>query len=210
MAEPLPDSAETLQLLEQLWANQAVAFEQLHARYADFLCRIVELRMDTRLRSRIDPSDVVQESLLDIARRLRDYLQRRPMPFRLWLRKTVQERLIKLECQHLAAKRRAVGREVSLPDNSSMMLAQRLQSAGLSPSAQLTQAEIVERVQRALARLHNADREVLLMRDFEGLSNTEIAYLMGLNAEAVSKRHGRALLRLHKLLHEEGLEGTKP
>ena len=200
-----PDSDETRRLLERAQAGDAEAPEQLLARHRPFLRRLVELRLDPRLRARVDPSDVMQEAQLDAFRRLADYLRRRPMPFRLWLRKTAQERLLKVQRQHLETAGRAVGREVPLPARSSAVLGQQLVTRGSAPGARLDRSEIARRVREAVARLPEGDREVLLMRNFEGLSNPEIGYLLGLDAAAVSKRHGRALLRLRALLLESGL-----
>jgi RNA polymerase sigma-70 factor (ECF subfamily) len=210
MAEVVPDSAETQRLLEQVWAGEPGACDRLFARHHPFLRQVVVLRMDPRLRARVDPSDVVQDAQLDAFRRLADYLERRPMPFRLWLRKTAQERLLKVQQRHLQAGRRAAGREVPLPDRSSLVLAQQLLAGGSTPSRRLEQAELARRVGQAVARLPEADREVLLMRNFEGLSNREIGCLLGLDPAAVSKRHGRALLRLRDLLLEGGLGEPAP
>jgi RNA polymerase sigma-70 factor (ECF subfamily) len=200
-----PDSAETRRLLERAQAGDPEAREQLVARHRPFLHQLVALRFDPRLRTRVDPSDVVQEAQLDAFRRLPDYLRRRPMPFRLWLRKTIQERLLKVQRRHMDTRRRAVGREVPLPDGSSAALGPQLLDPGSAPGAHLDRTAIARRVREAVARLPEADREVLLMRNFEGLSNPEIGYLLGLDPGAVSKRHGRALLRLRALLLESGL-----
>jgi RNA polymerase sigma-70 factor (subfamily 1) len=202
MSESGHDSVETQNLLAQFRVDQPSAFKKLQDEYTGFLLRIVELRMDARLRSRIDPADVVQESLLEVYRRLAEYLQRRPMPFRLWLRETTLDRLLKLQRYHLKTQRRTISREVSLPDRSSWILAHCLQSQALSPSGHADQAEIVQQVQEALTQLAETDREVLLLRTVEGLSNGEIAFQLGVSAEAVSKRYGRALLHLGKVLRE--------
>jgi RNA polymerase sigma-70 factor (ECF subfamily) len=58
---------------------------------------------------------------------------------------------------------------------------------------------------QAVAQLPEADREVVLLRHFEGLTNQEVACLLGIDPAAASKRHGRALLRLHRLLFAGGL-----
>ena len=205
MAEAEPDTAETQRLLERVQAGDADAADHLLARHRPFLHRVVELRLNLRLRARVDPSDVVQEAQLDAFRRLAEYVRRRPMPFRLWLRKTVNERLLKIQRRHLEAGCRAVGREVPLPDQSSLILGQQLLASGSTPSQRFDRSEFARRVRQAVARLPEADREVLVMRNFEGLSNPEIGYLLGLDAATVSRRHGRALLRLRKLLLEGGL-----
>src|SRR6056297_731999 len=116
------DSTETRFLLNAVAAGRLTAFEQLFERHRDELRRAVELRFDPRLRGRADPSDVVQETHLEAFRRLDDFTTRRPMSFRLWLRRTAQERLIKLRERHLKASRRSVGRELPLPDQTSVLL----------------------------------------------------------------------------------------
>jgi RNA polymerase sigma-70 factor (ECF subfamily) len=210
MVEPAPDADDTRRLLDRAAAGDPTAFGELLDQYRDFLRLVVRLRMHPRLRARVDPSDVVQEAQLDALRRLPDYLDRRPMPFRLWLRKTVQERLLKVHRWHLEAGRRTAEREVPLPDESSLLLATRLLARGSAPDRRLDRSETVRLVRRAVAGLPEADREVLLMRNFEGLSNQEVAYLLGLDAATASKRHGRALLRLRQVLLAGGFTGSQP
>jgi RNA polymerase sigma-70 factor (ECF subfamily) len=146
----------------------------------------------------------VQETHLEAFRCLPDYLARRPMPFRLWLRKTAQQRLQVARRRHLEAARRAVRREVPLPEESSLLLARALLNAS-TPSQQIQRRELGRRVRQAVARLNEADQEILLLRTFEGLSNKEIACILDIDPAAASQRYGRAVLRLHKLLAAEGL-----
>jgi RNA polymerase sigma-70 factor (ECF subfamily) len=204
-----PDSTETRNLLHQVEAGDRQAFEHLFARYRAYLRQVVEVRLDPRVQARVDPSDVVQETQMEAFRRLPDYLARRPMPFRLWLRKTAQERLLVIRRQHLEAGRRAVDREVPLPERSSLLLARSF-LAGSTPSRQLDRKELARRVRQAVARLSETDQEILLLRAFEGLSNQEVACLLDLDPATASKRHGRALLRLQKLLAEGGLAESEP
>src|SRR5216683_7343778 len=200
MAEVTPDSAETQHLLQLIRAGDRQAFERLFERHRAPLRQMIEGRADARLRARIDPSDVVQETHLEAFRRLPDYLVRRPMPFRLWLRKTAYERLLMIQRRHLQAGRRAVGREVPLPDRSSVQLFRQLLAPGSTPGQQMAKAELARRVRQAVARLSEIDREVLLMRNLEGLSNHEVAQVLEIEPAAASQRYGRALLRLRKLL----------
>jgi RNA polymerase sigma-70 factor (ECF subfamily) len=196
------DSAETRRLLEQAAQGDRQAFEDLFAKHRPFLRCVVELRLDTRLRARLDPSDVVQDTQMEAFRRLHDYLGRHPMPFRLWLRKTAHERLIKLHDQHIRAVRRSVRREVPLPEVSSLQLARQLLAQGPTASQQAVKEELARKVRYALGQLSEADREILLMRYVEKLSNQEAGYVLGLNPGTVSKRHGRALMRLQEILKE--------
>ena len=76
---------DTDQLLERSAAGDSGARDQLLGRHRDRLRRMVDARLDRRLAARLDPSDVVQDVLLEAAHRLPDYLKDRPMPFYPWL-----------------------------------------------------------------------------------------------------------------------------
>ena len=141
---------------------------------------------------------------MEAFRRLADFLERRPMPFRLWLRKTAYERLLMLQRQHVHAARRSTGREVPLPERSSLVFAQHLLGSESTPSQRLDRVELARRLRQALGQLAETDRDLLLMRHFENLPYPEIAYLLDINPATARKRHGRALLRLHKILSDEG------
>jgi RNA polymerase sigma-70 factor (ECF subfamily) len=199
------DSAETLDLLGRACAGDQRAFEKLFAQHRPFLRQVVELRLDPQLRGRLDASDVIQEVHLEVFRRLEDYLRRRPMPFRLWLRETAGRQLVALWRRHGGAACRAVGREFTLPARSSLDLGRWLVATSSTPSRLLHRDELVRRVREAVARLPELDREVLLMRTFEGLSYEEAACLLGIEPATARKRHGRALLRLHRFLTAGGL-----
>jgi RNA polymerase sigma-70 factor (ECF subfamily) len=205
MPEVQADSAPTQGLLRQIRAGDRQAFEQLFARHQAYLLRLVELRLDPRLRPRVDPADVVQEAYLEALHRLPTYLERPALPFRLWLRQIACDRALKARRQHLGTARRTLGREVPLPEQSSLLLAGQLLAGGSTPSQQLDQRELARRLRLAVAQLPPADREVVLLRHFEGLSNREVAHLLGLDPATASKRHGRAMLRLHHILFEGGL-----
>jgi RNA polymerase sigma-70 factor (ECF subfamily) len=205
MPETLPDPVETQRLLGAARAGDRRAVEELFARHRPYLRRLIEVRLEPQLHPRVDASDVVQEAQLEAARRLESYLQEPALPFRLWLRQLACERLLMQRRYHRGAARRSRDREVPLPDHSSLLLARRLLAAGSTPSQRLDREELVRRVRQAVAQLPTLDREILVMRTFEELSYQEVAYLLGVDAAAARKRHGRALLRLHQLLSADGL-----
>lgn len=208
MSDLKPDSDETSDLLNELRHGQP-AFDRLFTRHRDALRATVSLRFDPALRGRLDPSDVVQDTQIEAFRRLPEYLQRQPMPFHLWLRKMAYERLIMMRRRHLGASCRAVGSELPLPEQSSVMLAKNLLANEKSPSQQVEAAELAQRIRLALAQLPDTDREILLMRTFEMLSYDDIACVLEIESAAARKRYGRALLRLHALLVAEGITGSK-
>jgi RNA polymerase sigma-70 factor (ECF subfamily) len=205
MDERASDSEETLALLRQAQAGEDRAFDRLFARYQPQLRRFVELRLDAKLRARLDPADVVQEAYIEALRRLEGFLDNPPMPFKLWLRQITLDRLLMMRRRHVGAARRSVDREAAWPDGSSCALARQILAADSTPSSRVGREELARRVREAVGRLSEADREIILMRTFEALSFEEVANLLDIEPAAARKRHGRALLRLHKVLTDEGL-----
>jgi RNA polymerase sigma-70 factor (ECF subfamily) len=197
---------DTEQLLEQASRGDDRACQQLLARHRSRLRRMVAVHLDRRLTARIDPSDVVQEALAEAARKLGDYPRERPLPFYPWLRRLAWERLAKLRRHHLQA-RRGIHREepgiLELPDDSAVELARRLAASGSSPSRRLLRQELQGRVQSALGRLRERDREVLGLRYLEALATREIAAVLEISEGAVKMRHLRALEELRRLLDAE-------
>lgn len=100
---------DTDELLTKASDGDSLARELLLSRNRNRLKRVVKLRLDQRLTARIDPSDVVQESLLDASQMLPQYLCERPLRFYPWLRQVTLDRLKKVHRYHLQTQRRAVG-----------------------------------------------------------------------------------------------------
>jgi RNA polymerase sigma-70 factor (ECF subfamily) len=198
----LVQSDVTEELLARATAGDEEARQQLLAQHRDRLCRMVALRLDRRVAARIDPSDVVQEALLEASQRLSDYLRKRPIPFYPWLRQLAWERLVKLHQRHLQAQKRTVTREEIPPAGPELAitLAQRLVAPGSSPSKHVVLEEMRLRVRDTLKQLPERDREVLVLRFLEQLSTNEIAAVLKITPGAVKLRQLRALERLRTLL----------
>jgi RNA polymerase sigma-70 factor (ECF subfamily) len=131
------------------------------------------------------------------------------MPFGLWLRWLARERVLALHRQHLFADKRAVGREVQpLPVDSSAQFAAGLLGPGPSPSRAAAAVELAERLRTALQQLDDDERELLVGRHFEGLSNRELAQLLGISEAAANKRYIRALERLRGVLLNLGVSSA--
>jgi RNA polymerase sigma-70 factor (ECF subfamily) len=202
---------DTEQLLEQAGRGDGAAREQLLTRHRDRLRRMVALRLDRRLASRVDPSDIVQESLVEAHQRLSEYLCDRPLPFYAWLRQFAWERVAKQYERHVRAQRRSVTREEAppLPDDSVVQLAHRLIGSATSPSRHLIREELRDRVRVALGCLKPSDREVLVLRYLEGLSNAEAAGVLGIAENTAGMRHLRALERLRARLGDHDGEAPR-
>jgi RNA polymerase sigma-70 factor (ECF subfamily) len=196
------DQADTKQLLKRASRGDPGATGQLLERHRQRLKRAVAVRLDRRLAARLDPSDVVQDTLADAARRLPAYLHDRPMPFYPWLRRLAGDRLAALYRDHVRRGKRSVAREEPppLPGESSRDLAERLLNASDGPSARLRRRERRDLMRAALERLPDRDREVLVLRQLEELSVAEVAAVLGVSEGAVYVRQLRALRRLREAL----------
>ena len=204
------ESGNTEGLLRRAGAGDQQALADLFAHYRERLWRMVHLRLDRRLQGRLDPDDVLQETYLVLHQRLPEYVAHPPMPFFLWLRQLTGQKLIDLHRQHLGARMRDAGQEVSLyrgalPQASSVSLAAQLLGRLTSASQAAMRAETALRVQEAINGMEPMDREVLTLRNFEMLSNEETAAVLGIGRSAASKRHIQALKRLKQIL--AGLPG---
>jgi RNA polymerase sigma-70 factor (ECF subfamily) len=199
------DATDTEELLSRADGGDAAALAALFDRHRDRLRRMVRLRLDRRLQGRVDPSDVLQEAYLDVAQRAPEYLAERRLPFFLWLRLLTGQRLLMIHRRHLGAQMRDAGLEVSLhrgpfPQASSASLAAQLLGRLTSPTQAAVRAEMQVRLQEALNSMDPLDREILVLRHFEELSNTDTAAILGIQKSAASNRYIRALKRLKDIL----------
>ncbi len=202
------EADETQELLLRIQGGDPQAFDELFARHRAEVHQAVARRLEPSLRSRMDPSDVVQEAQLDAVERLTDFIERRPMPFRLWILRTAFQRLLKLRRQATAA-RRDIGRDRRLTeaDSSSPRPGRTdlIHAAALTPSQQAAARDTARRLHAVLDRLPEPDRAILKVRAFEGLSYEEAGERLNIEPATAQKRYGRALLRLRVLLLAEGL-----
>jgi RNA polymerase sigma-70 factor (ECF subfamily) len=200
-----PDPIETQAMLEDAAGDDRSAVDRLLALYREPLRRMIAVRMDRSLGRREDASDVVQGVLLEASRRLGEYLRRPPMPFPLWLRQIARDQLIDVHRRHRMAACRSIGRERPLTvhefsDRSSLDLASALFDQGPTPAALAIRRELADRFAAALEKLCEDDREILVMRHFEHLTNSETAAGLGLSEPAAGMRYLRALRRLRAVL----------
>ena len=200
---PAEGEADIADLLARVRAGDQPALAELFARHRDKLRRMVQLRLDHRLAGRVSPSDVLQEAYIDALKRIDHYFEKPDQPFFGWLRLVVGQRLADVHREHLAQKR-DVGHEVPIhrggPGADSACLAACLLGSGTSPSHAAARTESFARLEEALDRMDALDREVLALRHFEELSNTDTAEILGIQPAAASKRYVRALARLKQIL----------
>jgi RNA polymerase sigma-70 factor (ECF subfamily) len=192
-------------LLRRARDGDREALGKLFTQYRPRLRQMIRLRLDRRLQGRVDPSDVLQETFIDVCGRSDEYFKKEKMPFFLWLRSMAGRRLTNTHREHLGTQMRDAGHEVSLyagalPQATSLSLAAQLVGRLTSVSHAAMRAELQLRLQEVLNGMEPIDREVLALRHFEELSNNETAEVLGIHKAAASNRYTRAMTRLYEIL----------
>lgn len=204
-----PDGDRTQELLAGARGGDPAAINGLLDRHRDSLKRMIAMRLDQKIMRRIDVSDVVQDVLVEVNRRLQDYLANPVMAFHLWVRQIAKDRIIDAHRRHRVSGKRSVDREQPLaqaatPDQSTIELAAHLRDPELTPAAAAVQHELALHIQAAIELLDERDRDIILMRHYEQLSNQEIAIALDITEPAASMRYLRALQRLRGKLAAAG------
>lgn len=152
-------------------------------------------RIDT---APIDPDVILQETFLLACRKWKLFQEQGRMKPYAWLYR------IALDCLIEEWRRRNRGvyaREMPLPEHSSVLLALDIVSSGISPSEAAVRQELHETMRQTLARLKPADREILWMKYYDGLTWEEAAAVLDVSVNTAAQRQVRALERLKKLWH---------
>lgn len=174
------------------------------------LHRVIELRLDQRVRRRVDVSDVFQESMIEATARLGEFLRNPKMPFSLWLRFITTQKIVQVHRKHLGAQARDVSREVTIDSPAtvspnSAVLAARLMGRVSTPSAKVLKSELRQQLRLLLEELDPLDREIIALKHFEQLSLRECAIVMEIKHTTACNRYVRALARLKELLMRDGV-----
>lgn len=183
---------------------------ELFSKYRDQLERMVHFRLDRRLYGRVDASDILQEAYLDVSRRIVEYTAEPKVSFFVWARQITWQRLLMTHRLQLGVQKRDASLEISLQgmansDATSVSLAEILAGSLTSPSEVAIRDERAEQLRAALDTMDPIDREVLALRHFEHLSNTDVAQVLNIQKTAASNRYIRALERLREILADSML-----
>ena len=193
-------------LVRRLKAGEESALADLFSLFNERFHRLIDVRMHKMLRGRLDVGDVLQESYLDARDRLDHFFSRENSSIFVWLRLIVLQRLQLLQRFHLGASKRDAYREIRLADEdqSSVFSHSPVLAASItSPSGVAVREEAVAFISRLLAKMEPIDREILILRHFEQLSNSHAAEVLGIGVTAANNRHVRALQRLKQLIDRE-------
>lgn len=200
-----PEAEKTEELINRARDGNSDAVEQLMDRHRDSLRQLIRMRLDRRIQTRVDVSDIVQDVLIEANRRLQTYLADPAMPFHLWVRHIARDRIIDAHRRHRGSARRSTDREQSFAapagsDQSSVFLARELKASGKSPATEAIEKELARAVETAIADLDEMDAEVIIMRHYEQLTNQEVARALDLTEPAAGMRYIRAIRRLRDLM----------
>ncbi len=193
---------ERKELVRRAIAGDREACERLLGPYRPRLAYALSLRLCS---DEIRVNEVVEEALQEAARRLADYLKDRPLPLYPWLRQLALKELEVSQAGRNGKNRVRSPREVPRrfpplsPRTVPYLVSQLLFGAG-GPVQQSVSEEAVAAVSAVILRLHEIDREILILRHLEQLSNREAAAVVGLPERKVKFRHLRALTKVSQAL----------
>lgn len=190
-------------LLPQLATGDESVLGDLFALHRNRLWQMVDFRLDRQLTGRIDADDILQEAYVEAVRRISGY-GHNGQSFHVWLRLVVVQTMVDLHRHHLVTQKRDIRRERSkrpaYPEATSVSLIRHLVGEVSTPSQAAVKAESLRQVEEALGQMDPIDQEVLAMRHFEELTNTEVSELLGIEQKAASIRYVRAIARLRNVL----------
>lgn len=193
------DETAIEELLTAARRGQTQPLGQLLQLYRNYLTILASTQLDQRLRRRLNPSDVVQEAMLAAHRDFQQFRGGSERELLAWLRQILINCLHHAIETHLKAKRRDVRCEISLEqineklDRSAVDLAEVLPDRGTSPSGPARRRERSVQLADQLAKLQPDYRDVIVLRNLQGLPFEEIAEQMDRSAGAVRMLWLRAI-----------------
>lgn len=197
--------------IERVRRGDRDALAAAFAEHRPRLLRTAALRIDPRLAARVSADDVLQEAYVSAAARCSHVEGDSDDALFLWLRLIMLQTMVDLHRRHVAAQARSVEREAgrrSEPGGATVNWGLGLPGSLTSPTEVIRRGERSERLRGALEELSELDREVLLLRHFEELSNQEVASVLKIEQKAASIRYFRALARLRSVLEGLGHDST--
>ena len=174
----------------------------LFDRHRADLKKMVKTRISAPLQARTDASDIVQDGYLEAARQLPEYLETPDLPPLMWIWRIVRQTLSRHIRFHVNTSMRSTQREIDnngFADTESSPVAFALADSISSPSSQVARQETYTEVLQLLETLDPLDREVLSLKQLEGLTFQQVATQLDMDVSAVKRRFQRAILRLGNL-----------
>lgn len=195
-------ATEEPRLIAEVKQGSAGALTRLFEQNRERLARMIQLRMDRRVRARVDVSDVLQDAYLDLVSQLANYAKDPKLPFEVWLRRITGQRLAKIHRRHLGQAKRDVAREVSLEQIHDAGLCRRSSLDQCAAESKIIEQELQQKVEEGIREMSESEREIIYVRHVRQLTNVEAASLLKLSVQAASKRYTRAIRKLRSVLNK--------
>jgi len=193
------ENHKTQHLVTLAKEGDQAAFSQLCSVYGERVRRMIRLRLDPKLRPKLDSVDVVQDALMLALDGLKDFTYRSEGDFLRWLSKIAENKLRDIQ-DHFHADKRNVHREIPFKQEGGSTKGGCIGAAGpignTTPSVILCKKEALDRLEKALDDLKPEYKEVIVLKKIEGLSHAEVAERLGRNVGAVRTLLVRALAAL--------------
>jgi len=198
-------SQETLDLIAQARDGAQVARGKLIAQYRGYMCSQARKQLDSDLKPRVDPSDVVQQSCLEFHRDFHTFRGTEEAQLVAWLKQILRNNVANTIRKHVHAKKRSIEKEHSLADSvgSGCPLGQQVEADQASPSERARRVETREQLERVLRDLPDDQAEAVRLRHIRGWSLEQLANHFGRSQMAVAGLLKRGLQTLRNRLGVE-------
>lgn len=168
---------------------------------------MLHFRLDRRLTRRVDVDDVLQEAYIDAEKRLPHFQNTNESASAyVWFRLVTLQTLADTHRFHLGVQARDAAREIptraASTQSTALSMAHLLVGRLTSPSQAVQRVEVIEQVRTALDQMTPMDQEILALRNFEELTNGEVAEILEIAPSAASLRLVRALKRLQQVMSQ--------
>ena len=191
------------ELVEAVQNGDTHALAQLVGHHEGRIRHLIDMQLDARLTGRVDTDDVLQEVYLDAAARIRHFVNEHSGSLFVWLRLITIQTIANVHRRHFGTKMRDVSREMSIfrpSNNATTSLALQLLGQATSPSQVAMREETAARLIEVINDMSEIDKQILRLRHFEQLSNSEVSEVLEIQPKAASIRYIRALKRLKDVL----------
>lgn len=185
------------ELIQQAQAGDAEARERLLAELRPHVQRWAEQALSQRFAGKIDASDIAQETLLDVSRKIAQFIGSSEEAFLEWAREALRRDVIDA-IRRSTARCRSTDRERSLDDtqDGGSPLRDKLASELSTPSRQAMRHERAIALHEALKRLPEDQAQAIRLKHIDGLPLDEVAQRLHRSKEAVAKLLQRGMLTL--------------
>jgi len=193
------DNDKTQHLVALAKKGDETALNQLYSVYGERVRRIIRLRLDKKIRPKLDSIDVVQDALILALEGLENFTYKNEGDFLRWLSTIAENKLHDIEDKFHTDKR-DVHKEIPFKIEGRSTMNGSVGAAGpmrtTTPSVIVCRKEALDKLEQALDKLRPEYKQVIVLKKIEGLSHAEIAKRLGKNTGAVRMLLARAMAAL--------------